>query len=121
MAESTSSSHARRAFAQRLAERPLLLDGAMGTLLFSRGTPQRASLDELVLSLANWPRNYLLVRGNASQRGDLEANKQLAAARAQAAKAYLIQAGVNQNRVQAVGGQPSGNTSVSFLLGQPPY
>ena len=28
----------------------MLLDGAMGTLLFSRGTPQRASLDELVLS-----------------------------------------------------------------------
>ena len=35
--------------AERLAERPLLLDGAMGTLLYSRGVPQRASLDELVL------------------------------------------------------------------------
>ncbi|MFV2064818.1 MAG: bifunctional homocysteine S-methyltransferase/methylenetetrahydrofolate reductase, partial [Chloroflexota bacterium] len=45
-----SSSHARRAFAERLRERPLLLDGATGTLLFSRGIPQRASLDELVLS-----------------------------------------------------------------------
>ena len=43
-------SHARRSFAARLAARPLLLDGAMGTLLFSRGVPQRASLDELVLS-----------------------------------------------------------------------
>ena len=41
-------SRARRDFAQRLATRPLLLDGAMGTLLFSRGIPQRASLDELV-------------------------------------------------------------------------
>jgi homocysteine S-methyltransferase len=50
MAEKTSTSHARRAFAARIAERPLLLDGAMGTLLYSRGTPQRASLDELVLS-----------------------------------------------------------------------
>jgi homocysteine S-methyltransferase len=49
MAE-TSSSPARRAFAERLAAGPLLLDGAMGTLLYSRGTPQRASLDELVLS-----------------------------------------------------------------------
>ena len=46
----TLTSPARRAFAERIAERPLLLDGAMGTLLFSRGTPQRASLDELVLS-----------------------------------------------------------------------
>ncbi len=40
----------RRAFAERLAARPLLFDGAMGTLLYSRGVPQRASLDELVLS-----------------------------------------------------------------------
>ncbi len=50
MAETSSTPHARRAFAERIATRPLLLDGAMGTLLFSRGTPQRASLDELVLS-----------------------------------------------------------------------
>jgi len=50
MTESTPSSHARRDFAERLRDRPLLIDGAMGTLLFSRGIPQRASLDELVLS-----------------------------------------------------------------------
>ncbi len=43
-------SHARRAFAERIARKPLLIDGAMGTLLFSRGVPQRASLDELVES-----------------------------------------------------------------------
>jgi len=43
-------SHSRRAFAERLQRAPLLLDGAMGTLLFSRGVPQRASLDELVES-----------------------------------------------------------------------
>ncbi|MEX2546384.1 MAG: bifunctional homocysteine S-methyltransferase/methylenetetrahydrofolate reductase [Chloroflexota bacterium] len=43
-------SHSRRAFAERLEKAPLLLDGAMGTLLFSRGVPQRASLDELVES-----------------------------------------------------------------------
>jgi homocysteine S-methyltransferase len=45
-----TTSQARRAFAERLAARPLLFDGAMGTLLFSRGIPQRASLDELVES-----------------------------------------------------------------------
>jgi homocysteine S-methyltransferase len=44
-----ATSHARDAFAARLAARPLLVDGAMGTLLYSRGTPQRASLTELVL------------------------------------------------------------------------
>jgi methionine synthase / methylenetetrahydrofolate reductase(NADPH) len=42
------TSHPRRAFAERLARAPLLLDGAMGTLLFSRGIPQRTSLDSLV-------------------------------------------------------------------------
>jgi len=44
----SAGSSTRRAFAARLAARPLLFDGAMGTLLFSRGIPQRASLDELV-------------------------------------------------------------------------
>ena len=42
------TSHPRQAFAERLARAPLLLDGAMGTLLFSRGVPQRSSLDALV-------------------------------------------------------------------------
>ena len=37
-------------FRARLAGRPLVADGATGTLLFSRGIPQRACLDELVLS-----------------------------------------------------------------------
>jgi methionine synthase / methylenetetrahydrofolate reductase(NADPH) len=39
----------RRRFAARLAERPLLADGGMGTLLYSRGIPQRACLEELVV------------------------------------------------------------------------
>ena len=37
-------------FRARLAGRPLVADGATGTLLFSRGIPQRACLDELILS-----------------------------------------------------------------------
>jgi methionine synthase I (cobalamin-dependent)/5,10-methylenetetrahydrofolate reductase len=40
----------RERFRIRLRRRPLLLDGAMGTLLYSRGIPQRACLDELVLT-----------------------------------------------------------------------
>ncbi len=39
---------ARARFRDRLAAGPLLADGAMGTLLFSRGVPQRAVLEELV-------------------------------------------------------------------------
>src|SRR5438874_10990493 len=37
----------RERFAERLDVAPLLADGGMGTLLFSRGIPQRACLDEL--------------------------------------------------------------------------
>ncbi len=37
----------RSRFRARLLDRPLLADGGMGTLLFSRGVPQRACLDEL--------------------------------------------------------------------------
>jgi methionine synthase I (cobalamin-dependent)/5,10-methylenetetrahydrofolate reductase len=37
----------RERFRERLAARPILADGAMGTLLFSRGIPQRSCLDEL--------------------------------------------------------------------------
>src|SRR5258706_612472 len=38
----------RQRFRSRLASRPILVDGGMGTLLFSRGVPQRACLEELV-------------------------------------------------------------------------
>jgi homocysteine S-methyltransferase len=37
-------------FRSRLIERPLLADGGMGTLMFSRGVPQGACLDELPAS-----------------------------------------------------------------------
>ena len=40
----------RERFRMRLRRRPLLFDGAMGTLLYSHGIPQRACLDELVLT-----------------------------------------------------------------------
>ncbi|HEU0243897.1 MAG TPA: bifunctional homocysteine S-methyltransferase/methylenetetrahydrofolate reductase [Candidatus Limnocylindrales bacterium] len=50
-------------FAARLAASPLLADGGMGTLLFSRGIPQRACLDELATSrpdlVATLHREYL--------------------------------------------------------------
>ena len=39
----------RERFRMRQRRRPLLLDGAMGTLLHSRGIPQRACLEEMVL------------------------------------------------------------------------
>jgi len=50
-------------FRARLAARPLLVDGAMGTLLFASGIPQRACLDELVITrpdlIGTFHREYL--------------------------------------------------------------
>ena len=63
----------------RIAERPLLLDGAMGTLLFSRGTPQRASLDELVLSrpdvVAAVHREYIAAGADIIETNSFSANR----------------------------------------------
>ncbi|HEY6014812.1 MAG TPA: bifunctional homocysteine S-methyltransferase/methylenetetrahydrofolate reductase, partial [Candidatus Limnocylindrales bacterium] len=47
-ADRLATSSERDRFLARLATGPLLADGAMGTLLYSRGIPQRANLDELV-------------------------------------------------------------------------
>jgi flagellar motor protein MotB len=96
------------------------------TLVFPRGTDvltERSQniLDELIEKLKTWPQYYVIVRGNASLRGDLEANKLLAERRAQAAEKYLTSHGVAPQRIRAIGAEPSGTTSVSFLLGQLPY
>jgi len=95
-------------------------------LVFARGTDRldarsQTILDDLVKQLTTWPTYYVIVRGNASLRGDLEANKQLATKRAESVQAYLTSHGISPQRIRAVGGDPSGSTSVSFVLGQLPY
>jgi homocysteine S-methyltransferase len=47
MMTSAPAADARARFRARLAAGPILADGGMGTLLFARGIPQRACLDEL--------------------------------------------------------------------------
>ena len=95
-------------------------------LIFARGTarltePSKKALDDLIGKLTTFPQYYVLVRGNASLEGDPEANKALAEARAKAAEQYLTDGGVDAARIRAVGGEPSGRTTVTFLLGEPPY
>lgn len=99
---------------------------AVPDLVFARGTDRLTAssqvvLDDLLKSLQSFPQSYVLIRGNADRRGDLDSNQELARRRAQAAEKYLIDEGIHPNRVRAVGVQPSGRTSVSFLLGQPAY
>lgn len=94
-------------------------------LVFARGTSilldqSKTLLDELVTTLETCPQYYLIIRGNASKVGDADANKVLAEARATAAKNYLIEKGVNTNRMRTVA-EVSGKTDVEFVLGQLPY
>jgi outer membrane protein OmpA-like peptidoglycan-associated protein len=95
-------------------------------LVFARGTARLtdhsyATLDDLVNTLRSWPQYYLLIRGNASRQGDLEANRQLAENRAKAAADYLVQKGIDRNRIHSEGVDPTGDTNVSFVLGEAPY
>ena len=41
-------------FLQKLAERPLLLDGAMGTMLYARGASSEQCLEHLIISRPGW-------------------------------------------------------------------
>jgi methionine synthase / methylenetetrahydrofolate reductase(NADPH) len=70
---------ARARFRDRLASGPLLADGAMGTLLFSRGIPQRAVLDELVASrpelIGSIHREYLAVGADIIETSTFGANR----------------------------------------------
>ena len=79
MASDPTASHQRRTFAERLERAPLLLDGAMGTLLFSRGVPQRSSLDELVLSrpdlIGAIHREYIDAGADAIETNSFGANR----------------------------------------------
>jgi homocysteine S-methyltransferase len=76
----------RARFRARLLDRPLLADGGMGTLLFSRGVPQRACLDELAVT-----RPELV---GAAHREYLEAGAELI---------VTLSLGANRHRLEAFG------------------
>lgn len=95
-------------------------------IIFARGTDRltdeaKSVLDSLVKHLKTWPTYYVAVKGNASTEGDAEANKLLVVRRATAAAAYLADQGIDKNRIRAIAGEPTGVTSVTFMLGQRPY
>ena len=96
------------------------------TLVFARGTSRlsegsKQHLNKLVETLKSFPTYYLQIRGNASTKGDPEANKALAMARAKAAEDYLLSAGIVGQRMKSIAGEPTGSTSVTFVLGETPY
>ncbi len=95
-------------------------------LVFARGTStltgrSEVILDDLVEMLNSFPLYYLTIAGNASSKGELEANRELAKQRAAATLQYLQTKGVPSARMRAAAGEITGETSVTFRLGQVPY
>ena len=95
-------------------------------LVFSRGSStltdrSRLILSELAERLQAWPRYYLMIRGNASNVGNVEANKDLAAKRALGALQYLESAGIPKQRMRTIPGDITGETRVTFGVGEIPY
>ena len=77
--ETTTPLTVRDRFRARLAARPLLMDGAFGTLLFASGIPQRACLDELVVSrpelIGTFHREYLQAGADIIETATFGANR----------------------------------------------
>ena len=77
--EQTAPLTVRDRFRARLAARPLLVDGAFGTLLFANGIPQRACLDELVVSrpelIGTFHREYLQAGADIIETATFGANR----------------------------------------------
>lgn len=95
-------------------------------LVFARGTDRLTTASETTLvdlteKLKAWPSYYLIVKGHASAEGDVEANLKLAGLRAKAAVEWLVDHGVDRNRIQADLDKPNGSTTVAFILGELPY
>lgn len=99
-------------------------------ILFGRGTADitlqsQRDLEDLAKRLQSFPQYYVVVTGNVRAEGDVEANRQLARERAQAAAQALSALGLHPNRVRAVAAEPSKDgssaQSVSFVVGQVPF
>jgi len=99
-------------------------------IIFARGTARltrqsQRALDQLAQTLRSWPQYYLQVHGHARREGDPQANRQLAQARADMARTFLIDKGTDPHRVKVIRSEPRDNggqaQSVTFVLGQTPY
>ena len=98
-------------------------------LVFARGTSRLndSSMETLKLladKLNTWPQYYLMVKGHSAKSNDPEvdaANMAIAKQRADSAVEWLVQNGIDRNRIHAVADQPNGSTTVAFVLGELPY
>lgn len=94
---------------------------------FRRGTAvlsafSQTELDALSRRFKALPSYYMKVVGHTRKEGDAAANARLASARAEAVRAYLVERGVDPNRLKSQRGKEgSEQAEVSFVLGQKPY
>lgn len=94
-------------------------------IVFARGSSiltdsSKEVLDELASTLKTCPQYYLIIKGNSSLVGDIEANKTLAAERAKSVEDYLVDRDISNLRIKSYS-EVTGKTSVDFILGQLPY
>jgi len=127
--------------AQSIGELPALNDAQWDQLTpvgslqvkpiaFGRGNARlnvqsQRDLDGLARRLRSLPQYYLSVVGHARAEGDPAANLILAQERSHAASSYLVERGIDSDRVRAVAAKPTGTggavQAVSFTLAQQPY
>jgi OOP family OmpA-OmpF porin len=86
-----------------LPERVLLKDLMFETDSASIDPESRQILDEVAGVLANHPTARIVVEGHTDTTGAPDTNRQLSQARAEAAKRYLGERGIDAGRIQAVG------------------
>lgn len=127
--------------ARTAAALPPLTDEQWGTLtvvgnmrieplVFGRGNARISSgsereLDDLAKRIRSWPQYYIRIVGHARAEGDKDANLKLSKKRAEAARDYLVELGISENRLRAeaatVQKKGGAGQSVSFVVGTVPY
>lgn len=99
-------------------------------LVFGRGNAvlsvdSERELDELAKRIKSWPQYYVKIVGHARAEGDAKANLRLSKQRAEAARDYLVDLGVQEDRLRAeaatVSKKGGAGQSVSFIVGTVPY
>jgi len=84
----------------------------------------KRDVSEIADQLRGFPTYYITVIGNTADKGDPDANRQLALQRADAVKAQLTSRGVSGNRVRTIAGDSTNGSAgqkVTFELAQQSY
>lgn len=89
-------------------EEKKVLTSAMGSLKFDFDSAvilesSHASLDEVVRFMKKYPESQIKLVGHTDDQGTVEYNQNLSEERTKAVKAYLVENGIEEDRIQASG------------------